>query len=132
MNSGWITLGITNFCRKNKSCFFIPILIFWNKKKYFQSFCRAWLRHYKIKITTSGSHTVGIMMDDYRNQVCLVPILISLKQKYFSDMIHLWYTYQLKCSSCLRTTQDGRLSMVTCQKFFDNKTVQYGDCPWLD
>ena len=59
----------------------------------------------------------------------LIPILVSLKQKYFSDIIYLGY--QLKCSSCLRTTQDGRLSMVSCQKFFDNKAVQYGDCPWL-
>ena len=65
-------IGNYEFLQKKLKLLFDTNIDILKQKKYFQSFCRAWMRRYKIKITTSGSHTVGIMMDDYRKQVSLV------------------------------------------------------------
>lgn len=76
---------------------------------------------------TSGGHGLQIT-DDYSKQECLVltPTMISLKQKYFSDLPYP--RYQVKRSS-------GPMMVASCwsllRNFLKTSLSSSKACPWL-
>jgi hypothetical protein len=77
--------------------------------------------YYKIKISNSGSHKVGVT-DDCSKQECLAlpPTMIHI----IEAKLFFWHTIPRISGEMFIWPQDACLRMVTSQSFFDKITVQ--------